>query len=151
METTQPTTRRETSRRVAINRGIAKGFAMGFAVAFVMACVFWAFGTPGTPAHAEPKAATIPATITELPVPVITDAPVPPTTELPHCTDAIADAGGQCWGEPTATGFPDLVLPACVVEDGDNCYWDAHAMGNGQGWSFVTIGGITYYPTGSGL
>jgi hypothetical protein len=54
----------------------------------------------------------------------------------PRCTDAIADAGGVCWGEP---------LPACQTEDSDNCYWDAATMGNGRGRSFVTVAGETTY------
>lgn len=46
----------------------------------------------------------------------------------PRCTDAIADAGGICYGEP---------LPPCPTEDSDHCYWDARTMGNGLGESFV--------------
>jgi len=47
---------------------------------------------------------------------------------------------------PTGGYYPTLTLVACPVEDADNCYWDAARMGNGQGTSFVTIGGVTYYP-----
>jgi hypothetical protein len=52
------------------------------------------------------------------------------------CTDAIADAGGTCHGEP---------LPPCVTEDSANCYWDAASRGNGLGQSFVDVDGIVYY------
>jgi hypothetical protein len=53
---------------------------------------------------------------------------------LPRCTDAIADAGGVCWGEP---------LPPCPTEDSDNCYWDGGA--NGLGRSFYTEDGQTVW------
>jgi hypothetical protein len=33
----------------------------------------------------------------------------------------------------------------CRVEDGNNCYWDARAHGNGKGRSFVTLRGKTYF------
>lgn len=48
---------------------------------------------------------------------------------LPRCTDAIADAGGACWGEP---------LAPCPTEDSVNCYWDASTMGNGRGTDFIS-------------
>lgn len=32
----------------------------------------------------------------------------------------------------------------CPSEDSDNCYWRADLMGNGQGQSFVTVGGVVY-------
>jgi hypothetical protein len=67
------------------------------------------------------------------PAPVVTHTPVP------RCTDAIADAGGICKGEP---------LPPCPTEDSDNCYWDAGTRGNGDGESFVTEYGITTYGDG---
>jgi len=52
-------------------------------------------------------------------------------------------------GEPTTpTGgyFPTLSLRPCLVEDDDDCYWDAARMGNGQGTSFMRLDGVTYYP-----
>jgi hypothetical protein len=52
------------------------------------------------------------------------------------CTDAIADAGGICHGEP---------VPPCAEEDSTNCYWDAASRGNGVGRSFVDIDGEVYY------
>jgi hypothetical protein len=64
------------------------------------------------------------------------DLPADEHGGLPRCTDAIADAGGTCWGEP---------LPPCPTEDSDNCYWDALAMGNGRGDSFVVEGGVVTY------
>lgn len=60
---------------------------------------------------------------------------VPPAS-VPWCTDAIADAGGTCHGEP---------LPECPTEDSADCYWDAAAHGNGLGRSFVDVDGVTYY------
>jgi hypothetical protein len=39
----------------------------------------------------------------------------------------------------------DPALPACEYEDSDNCYWDASSVGNGEGISFVTLNGVTYY------
>lgn len=38
-----------------------------------------------------------------------------------------------------------LALPPCENEDSDNCYWNAEMRGNGEGVSFVTIDGNTYY------
>lgn len=67
-------------------------------------------------------------------------------------------AAGACWaptlvpaihsGESaeSTSDLPTLTLPPCPVEDADDCYWDAARMGNGQGTSFVTIDGVTYYP-----
>lgn len=69
-------------------------------------------------------------TITELPVPVIDAVPPVPATES---------------SEPPVT-LPTYTIAPCVVEDADNCYWDAALMGNGQGTSFVTLNGVTYYP-----
>jgi hypothetical protein len=39
-------------------------------------------------------------------------------------------------------------LPACITEDSDNCYWDASSTG---GTSFVTLNGVTYYPSMTNL
>jgi len=41
---------------------------------------------------------------------------------------------------PTSAG-----LPACEYEDSQNCYWDAAARGNGQGRSFIDVGGVVLY------
>jgi hypothetical protein len=38
------------------------------------------------------------------------------------------------------------LLPPCAVEDDWTCYWDASAMGNGRGVSFVLIEGGAWYP-----
>jgi hypothetical protein len=54
----------------------------------------------------------------------------------PWCTDAIADGGGTCHGEP---------VPPCAEEDSTDCYWDAASRGNGIGRSFVDIAGKVYY------
>lgn len=56
-------------------------------------------------------------------------------SEVPWCTDALADSGSICHGEP---------VPPCPTEDSADCYWDA-SRGNGTGRSFVDIGGVTYY------
>ena len=32
-------------------------------------------------------------------------------------------------------------LPPCATEDSANCYWNARTMGNGQGRSFIDLGG----------
>lgn len=42
-------------------------------------------------------------------------------------------------------------LPACEMEDSDNCYWDASERGNGQGKDFKTLDGVTYYADGTVL
>lgn len=99
--------------------------------------------------------------VTPTPTPTV-DLPVNEHGNVPPCTDAIADAGGICWGSGpvTVVGEPAVVkasdpapaavtapadLPPCAVEDADNCYWDAATMGNGTGRSFVTLHGVTYY------
>lgn len=38
-----------------------------------------------------------------------------------------------------------LAFPACATEDSSNCVWIAPLQGNGQGHSFVDIGGTIYY------
>lgn len=35
-----------------------------------------------------------------------------------------------------------LAVPACPTEDSNNCYWDARTQGNGQGRSFIDLGGF---------
>lgn len=32
-------------------------------------------------------------------------------------------------------------LPPCQTEDSSNCYWNAQTMGNGNGSSFIDLGG----------
>ncbi len=53
---------------------------------------------------------------------------------------------------PLPTDLPDpvldqsvLVLPPCVMEDDQNCYWDASVRGNGVGTSFINLNGTYYY------
>lgn len=41
------------------------------------------------------------------------------------------------------------VLPPCASEDMSNCAWDAVASGNGQGTSFIDMGGTTWTPDAS--
>lgn len=36
-------------------------------------------------------------------------------------------------------------IPSCEVEDSQDCFWDAGTSGNGDGQSFVDIGGTAYY------
>lgn len=36
-------------------------------------------------------------------------------------------------------------IQPCQYEDSSNCYWDAKTMGNGQGRSFVDIGGHPFH------
>ena len=42
-------------------------------------------------------------------------------------------------------GQPTPSLPPCPTEDSDNCIWDATTHGNGQGRSFISLNGTTYY------
>jgi len=63
---------------------------------------------------------------------IATEVNEDPYAGVPRCTDAIADAGGICHGEP---------LPPCPTEDSHDCYWDARTMGNGEGRSFIDEGG----------
>jgi hypothetical protein len=50
--------------------------------------------------------------------------------------------------EPGGVADPASIMAAletpCVVEDAENCYWDAAAMGNGTGSSFVNVEGSIY-------
>lgn len=38
-------------------------------------------------------------------------------------------------------GFAAVRLRPCQYEDSTWCYWDAGARGNGQGHSFISLGG----------
>lgn len=38
-----------------------------------------------------------------------------------------------------------VFLQPCATEDSTNCLWDAQEAGNGQGNSFIDIGGKAYY------
>ena len=40
-----------------------------------------------------------------------------------------------------------IMTTPCGVEDGKNCYWDAQAMGNGRGVSFIDVNGNAFYKT----
>lgn len=49
---------------------------------------------------------------------------------------------------PLVGGFAWALSPAytpCATEDSTNCVWDARVQGNGQGNSFVDVGGTAYY------
>lgn len=37
------------------------------------------------------------------------------------------------------------VLPPCLEEDSDNCYWLANEQGNGVGLSFIVQNGVVTY------
>jgi hypothetical protein len=56
-------------------------------------------------------------------------------------------AGLAVWGMNIATGIgPDgKWYPDCETEDSNNCYWDAHERGNGEGHSFFVIEDVVYY------
>lgn len=67
------------------------------------------------------------------------------TEPLPACT---TESTSACSGPPvdhSPNGGEYDSLPHCVTEDSDNCVWDARIDGNGEGRSFVTIDGVTYY------
>jgi hypothetical protein len=66
---------------------------------------------------------------------------------VPACTDAIADAGGICIGEP-ADQSAVIELPPCPTEDSDQCIWSADEQGNGVGSDFIRLNGTTYLPEG---
>lgn len=34
-----------------------------------------------------------------------------------------------------------LAVPVCPTEDSNNCLWNARTQGNGQGSSFIDVGG----------
>jgi len=53
---------------------------------------------------------------------------------------------GASWSALNATLKPSSIqLTPCETEDSDNCYWDASTRGNGEGVSFITLNGVTYY------
>lgn len=37
------------------------------------------------------------------------------------------------------------LLPECSTEDSTNCVWYASVQGNGEGRSFIDLGGTVYY------
>lgn len=37
------------------------------------------------------------------------------------------------------------LLPECATEDSSNCVWYATVQGNGEGRSFIDLGGNIYY------
>lgn len=71
----------------------------------------------------------------DLPVPDISTPEVlpPPAEEAP----IIEDTTPVSWEKSIAT--------PCAQEDSQNCYWLAAERGNGQGDSFIDLGGVTYY------
>lgn len=42
-----------------------------------------------------------------------------------------------------------ILLPVCAEEDSTNCSWNAQVQGDGNGTSFVNIGGLFIYADGS--
>lgn len=68
--------------------------------------------------------------------------------EAYHASDP-QESGGIPSCEIDYAAFPTIfvhegqavTLPPCEYEDGNNCYWDALARGNGQGVSFYVING----------
>jgi hypothetical protein len=82
----------------------------------------------------------------EPPAPVTVAAAPPIVIAPPIVNEPIVDE--PIVNEPTPRWANDWLEGAqpCAVEDDDNCYWDAMTMGNGQGWSFVTVDGVTHYP-----
>lgn len=136
----------------------------GFVAGMCVAGTIWGF-VPATIAEQHTPQATLSDTVTDPLAQVATEQPATaapePVTEIP--TPVIADGvnAPQIVTEaviptPTfATEGPamDLVpgrLPACYVEDSEDCIWLADIMGNGEGTSFIRYDGVTYYPEGSG-
>lgn len=212
-KSTGPTTHRSTytrPRKDTTMKRIILVTSLGVGAVVLAACTAGAI-TSAAQHAVDTMPALVDHRITPTPTPTV-DLPVDEWNGVPECTDAIADAGGICHGEPitvvttdyaapapsaedtpetwvagtpatqvfedgswlaadgtqgctpgaacdqlppvpageptTPNGgyFPTLELRPCQVEDDDNCYWDAARMGNGQGTSFITVDGITYYP-----
>lgn len=67
----------------------------------------------------------------------------------------LALGGGYAWAltpDPVdaATGGLSsaaslLPMVPCATEDSHDCYWNPRVQGNGEGRSFVDIGGIVYF------
>lgn len=69
----------------------------------------------------------------------------PPTRAVAHVkVTSVQQVAGPNIRIRFNTGSRWSVRP-CRHEDGNNCYWDARKHGNGQGRSFVTLKGKTYY------
>lgn len=84
-------------------------------------------------------------------------APEPAPIESPACEDGFSLAEDltcvpdNYWDTPETPDigepeYPTYLLPPCETEDSNDCYWDAAVRGNGEGTSFVTLNGVTYYP-----
>lgn len=141
---------------VTLIAGIIAGIA-------VMGCLAAADGgtVPDAPepvtvsAEVTPEPTTAPVEVeTPAPVEVAAPEPIAPAdvvTPEPAPAPPIAPVAPvePASPEPAAPApvAPDRVLTACLVEDSDNCYWDARTMGNGTGTSFITLDGVTYYPS----
>lgn len=41
--------------------------------------------------------------------------------------------------------FGYAMLPECATEDSTTCVWHADTQGNGEGKSFIDLGGTLYY------
>lgn len=70
------------------------------------------------------------------------------TVSLTGCGNPDAARYTEYDGDGVITGRDLIILEPCPTEDSDNCYWDASFNGNGEGISFVTIDGVTYYAEG---
>lgn len=46
---------------------------------------------------------------------------------------------------PHAIAYTLVPTPPCPTEDSTDCVWNADVQGNGEGRSFVDIGGTAYY------
>jgi hypothetical protein len=51
---------------------------------------------------------------------------------------------------PALEPVMSALLPACVDDGGDNCYWNASTRGNGQGASWVSLSGVVIRFQGEG-
>lgn len=77
--------------------------------------------------------------------PIIAKATRPDTSITPG-PDTIAPPPALV--RPCDPIFQRCELPPCPTEDSENCVWDAEVQGNGQGRSFIRLGGVTRYLDG---
>ena len=118
---------------------------LAVSASIIAAAAIAATVTISSPAHAPTQSSSAPshASHSSAPVPTST-APIthsltpvaPPPAPITHSLTPVAP--------PPATWYPPY-LPPCAVEDGDNCYWDALAFGNGEGRSFYVENGVVTY------
>lgn len=69
-----------------------------------------------------------------------------PPAQVVHVQPAPSPSPVRSVSDPRAAFFASL--PLCEFEDSENCFWDAKALGNGKGRSFIDLNGTAFYLDG---